>query len=256
MRLREEELRDIYGIEVKAASLAALVEAQKRRAADFDADMESRKAELEEEIATSRTVWEKEKAVVEEKLREAKTAEDKDRKRRAEEFDYSFTRECKQKKDKFADELLLMEKDIAARRAEFERETSTKEAELSDRDAKIADREKTMDSLQAQAAAFPKELDSQIAKAVKETTTRLAAQAEAQEKLLKAEFNGERNVLLARIQAFESLVKSQEKQLDAMAGKVESAYANVQDIAVKAVDGSSKQVRNIVLPPSSKEDMK
>ena len=60
VRLREEELRDIYGIEVKAASLAALVEAQKRRAADFDADMESRKAELEEEIATSRTAWDKE----------------------------------------------------------------------------------------------------------------------------------------------------------------------------------------------------
>jgi len=88
-------------------------------------------------------------------------------------------------------------------------------------------------------------------------TERLSTQAQAAERLLQAGMDGEKNVLLARIEALQSVVKAQEKQLGDLSTKLEAAYAKVQDIAVKAVDSSSRQLKNITVqagPQSGERD--
>ncbi|WP_298273484.1 hypothetical protein [Geobacter sp.] len=57
--------------------------------------------------------------------------------------------------------------------------------------------------------------------------------------LLKKEYEGERNVFLARIAALEGKVKEQAEQVTKMNAQLEKAYGQVQQIAVKAVEGSS-----------------
>lgn|GEM_PF-172461 len=268
VQAKQAELEEIYGIEEAAAALAALIEAQKQRREAFDADMAARKAgqeaelaaeraALQEEIDTARAAWEKERAVAEAATKEARVAEERERKRRQEEFEYGFKREGQQRKDKLADELAQLEKELAGRREEFARQVAAKEAELADREAKVATREQTLDSLQARVDGFPKELESQVSQAVAAVTERLSTQAQAAERLLQAGMDGEKNVLLARIEALQSVVKAQEKQLGDLSTKLEAAYAKVQDIAVKAVDSSSRQLKNITVqagPQSGERD--
>jgi hypothetical protein len=57
--------------------------------------------------------------------------------------------------------------------------------------------------------------------------------------LLKKEFGGERNVLTTRIESLEKTVREQTEQVARLSQQAEKAYGQVQDIAVKAIEGSS-----------------
>ena len=55
----------------------------------------------------------------------------------------------------------------------------------------------------------------------------------------KKEFIGERNVLTTRIESLEKSVKEQSEQIAKLTQQLEKAYQQVQEIAVKTIEGSS-----------------
>lgn len=75
----------------------------------------------------------------------------------------------------------------------------------------------------------------------------LQQEASAREEILKREFTGERNVLTARNAALEHTVKEQAEQISKLLQQSEKAYGQVQEIAVRAIEGSanSKQLANL-----------
>ncbi len=87
--------------------------------------------------------------------------------------------------------------------------------------------------------AFPKELDAIISKTIKETTARLQQESTAREQLLKQEFEGQKNVQSTRITSLEQQVAEQAERLTKLLGQAEKAYAQVQEIAVRAIEGSA-----------------
>jgi hypothetical protein len=64
---------------------------------------------------------------------------------------------------------------------------------------------------------------------------------------LKREFAGERNVLTTRIAALEQTAKEQADRIATLLHQAEKAYGQVQEIAVRAIEGSasSKQLANL-----------
>ena len=78
-----------------------------------------------------------------------------------------------------------------------------------------------------------------MTKAIKETTEKLNLEAKNREELQKREFIGERNVLTTRIESLEKMVKEQSEQITKLTQQLEKAYQQVQDIAVKTIEGSS-----------------
>jgi hypothetical protein len=52
------------------------------------------------------------------------------------------------------------------------------------------------------------------------------------------EFEGERNVLKARIEALQNTVQQQAEQITKLAQQQELAYEKVQNIAVRAIEGA------------------
>ena len=85
----------------------------------------------------------------------------------------------------------------------------------------------------------PAELSAAVARAAKEAADKAQRDAAAREELLKREFAGERNVFTTRIESLEATVKEQAAQLQKLSQQAEKAYVQVQDIAVKAIEGSS-----------------
>jgi hypothetical protein len=229
---KEEELREAYEIEKSACSLAALIEAQAQKEFEFEAAMTRRREELQTEIDDQRETWEKEKAAREAAGSEEQARTERERKRQKEEFDYSFKREQQQMR-----EALTLEKERLERELAMKRETA--EREFSERERIIAERESEIQELRTRVQKFPAELDDAVKKAAKEATDRIEFQAKSREEIMKREFAGEKNVLQTRINALEAVLKEQTERNVSLAQQVEKAYTQVQDVAVKAIDGSS-----------------
>lgn len=230
--IKEEELKELYEIEKSAASLAALIEAQNQRRQEYESEMAAKKEEMVQEIEKTRTEWEIEKEKYEMETREQNSAEKKKREREKEEFQYAFKREQQLFKDEFEDEKARLEREIQLKREQMEKD-------LAEREKAISEKEEEMNELRQKVGAFPKELETAVNKAVKETTERITREAANKEQLINKEFEGERRVLTTRIESFEKTVKEQTEQISKLSGQLEKSYQKVEDIAVKAIEGSS-----------------
>ncbi len=229
---KEKELAELYEIEKSAMSLAALIEAQNQKRQEFTSEMEEKKESLRQDIEETRTAWEKERADHDATVKERDTAEKKRQTREKEEFDYAFKREQQTSTDRFTYEKAKLEKELKDKKENLEQELSAREAAVAAKEAEFND-------LRKQAAQHPKELETSVARAVKETSERLLAEAKSRQELMKKEAEGEHNVFTARIESLEKTTKEQSERVTALTKQLESAYQKVQDIAVKTVEGAS-----------------
>lgn len=230
---KEEELKELYGIEKSAGTLAALIEAQNQKRREFEVELAEQKDELIREIETTRTDWEKEQKQHEAEGKEREAAEKKARERDKEEFMYAFKREQQAIKDQLTDEKQKLEKDIQQKK-----ESAAKE--LAEREKAVVEKEGDLAQLREKVAAYPKELETAVAKAVQEATERIKSESKNREDLLRKEFEGQRNVLSTRIESLEKTVKEQADQNTKFSRQLETAYQKVQEIAEKAIEGSSQ----------------
>jgi hypothetical protein len=124
---------------------------------------------------------------------------------------------------------------------------------LTAREQTLAAKEAELVQLRERTAAFAGELDAAVAKAVKETTARLTRESEAREALLKKEFEGEQKVLQSRIESLQQTVKEQQQQIVRLSTQIEKSYGQVQEIAVRAIEGSGSARGMSGLPPADRQ---
>ena len=229
---KEKEIGELYEIEKSAMSLAALIEAQNQKRQEFTAEMEDKKETLRQEIDETRTAWKKEQEEHDAAVKERDGLEKKRQTREKEEFDYAFKREQQTATDRFTYEKAKLEQELKDKKEQMEQE-------LKAREAAIAAKEVELNDFRKQAAQFPKELETTVNRAIKETSERLLLEAKSREELLKKEGEGERNVFTARIESLEKTTKEQSERITALTKQLEAAYQKVQDIAVKTVEGAS-----------------
>jgi len=229
---KEQELREIYEIQKSASTLTALIEAHQRKEEEFEKDLEAQREELAREIETNRENWSEEKKQHDIEIKERDAAEQKKRERDREEYRYTFAREQQLAKDQFEDQSAKAEREFAER-------TSETEKQLAQREKAIVEREKEFADLRAKADGFNKSLQTAVAEAVAEANQRTKSEFTSREEILKREFAGEKNVLSTKISLLEQTVKEQNAQIAKLSEQAEKAYTQVQDIAVKAIEGSS-----------------
>ena len=228
----EAELREIFDIEKAASSLAALLEAQKQKREEFNEEMATTQEDFDNEMKSEREAWEKEKAEHEATVKERNAAEQKQRQREQEEFKYEFDRQKQLTLEQYEHDKAKLEREMQVKREEMEKD-------LSEREKAVAQAEAELSELRAKVEAHPGELEKAVARAVKETTERLQRDRQNQIELLERESTGERNVLNSRIEALQATVEKQAEQIARLSQQLEHSYRQVQDIAVKAIEGPS-----------------
>jgi len=240
IEIKEQELKEIYEIDKSAATLAALIETQHQERKKFEDEMAKQKEDLLREIGDIRKQWQIEKQKYEAEVKERKALEAKKQEREKEEFRYSFEREKQLDKDKFEDEKAAAMAEKQRIEMEMKALKEQTEKELQEREKAIAEKEQEFALLQAQVDEFPKKLDLAIANAIKETTQRIQTESKYEKDLLGKQFEGEKNVLTARIESLDKTVKEQNERIAKLSKQQELAYQKVQDVAVKAIEGASK----------------
>jgi hypothetical protein len=230
--IKEKELQELYEIEKSAMTLAALIESQNQKRQAFEAEMAEKKETLTQEIETLRGQRDQAKKEYEEETKERDTAEKKRRDREKEDYEYAFKREQKLAKDKFEDEKAKLERETQAKKEQMEKE-------LQERAKAIVEQENELNELRKKVSVFSKEMETAISKAIKETAEKLSLEAKNREELQRKEFLGGKNVFTTRIESLEKIVKEQSEQITRLTQQLEKAYQQVQDIAVKTIEGSS-----------------
>jgi hypothetical protein len=239
---KKEELQTIYEVETAASDLAALIDAQRLKKESFEQAMASQKTAFEAEMQELRTQWQREKQDHDRQQKETTEALNKQRQREKEEYVYAFAREKEQRKNILADELQSLEKEIAQKRSSFEHEAQQRTAALDTREEVLSRQENEMASLRKEVESFPKRSEAAVKAAMAETTERLTRDFKSDKALMEARFEGERNVLLGKIDALEKMVTSQAAQISDLSKKNELAYEKVQDIANRAVTAARREI--------------
>ena len=221
VNLERAELARLHKIDIAATALDQLVQDHARE-----------KERLEAEIAAQRAAWEDESRNTERERREQEESLKKARLREIEEYEYKKNLERKKAQDKYEDDLRLQEKKNKERQEALEKSWQQREAALKEQEQELI-------RLRKEAQDFPETVKTESEKAAV-LASRGAEQKFAQEILmLKKEADTEKRLSILQVKTLEETIVRQAAQIVALQKQVDEAKQQVQDIAVKAIEGAS-----------------
>jgi uncharacterized coiled-coil protein SlyX len=219
--LERTELERLHKIDVAATALDQLVQDHARE-----------KAQLEQEIAAQRAAWEEESARVERERKEQDDNLKKQRQREMEDFEYKKALERKKAQDKYDEEQRLTEKRNQEKQETLDKSWKQREAALKEQEEELA-------RLRKEAENFPQRLQREAEAAAEKARHDALAKFEQQILVAQKDADTERRLAELRVKTFEETVAHQAAQLAALEKQLAEAKQQVQDIAVKAIEGAS-----------------
>jgi colicin import membrane protein len=219
--LERQELDRLHKIDVAATALDQLVQ-----------EYEKQKQQLEGEAATQRAVWEENVQSAERERKEQEDALKKQRQREIDDYEYKKNQERKRAQDKYEEEFRQREKENQERQETLEKTWSQREAAL-------VEREEELSRLRKEAADFPSRLQREVQQATTLSAKDAKQQADQQALLLKKEAESDRRLAELQIKTLEDLVTRQNAQISDLQKQMDDAKKQVQEIAVRAIEGAS-----------------
>jgi hypothetical protein len=219
--LEQKELERLHKIDVAATALDQMVQ-----------DYARQKQQLETEIAAQRAAWEEESAGVERERKEQEEGLKKQRQREIEEYEYKKALERKKALDKYEEDVRLAEKKNKERQEALEKGWQQREAALKEREDELA-------RLRKEAEEFPARLQKEAKGAADQSRRETEAKFEQQMLVLKKDAETEKRLAELQVKTLEDAVARQQAQIAAIEKQLAEAKQQVQDIAVKAIEGAS-----------------
>jgi colicin import membrane protein len=221
VELERKELERLHKIDVAATALDQMVQ-----------DYAREKQQLESEIAAERAAWELESARVERDRKELDESLKKQRQREIEDYEYKKTLERKKAQDKYDEDQRLLEKKNQERQETLEKSWKQREAALKEQEEELA-------RLRKEAEGFPSRLQKEAQTAAEQARRETEARLEQQMLILKKDAETERRLAELQVKSLEEVAARQAAQIAAIEKQLADAKQQVQDIAVKAIEGAS-----------------
>lgn len=242
----KKEIRESFEIEMteKRENFEAKMKEDKEA---FDLIMKTEKESLANETASQREQWKAEK--LKNQLAEKEYIENlqKQRTREEEEYTYNLKITRKKEEDAYNAKKTKLEQDLKDKKEAFEKE-------FSERENNIQAAEAELNELRKLNAEFPKQLEKALAAKEKEITEKLTAKFDFERQLAEKQYEGDLNLKTQNIATLKEKIVEMNQQIKELSQKASLADANVKDIAVKAIESSSKM--QIISKESSKKEDK
>lgn len=221
VQLERQELERLHKIDVAATAVDQLVR-----------DYERERERLENEIQTRRSEWEQEARTAERERKEADEAQRKQRQRENDDFEYRKQLERKKAQDKYDEEIRQLEKRNEERQQELDRTWGQREGALKEREEELA-------RLRQEVGDLPRRIAAEKEAALAEAVRQAATNYEQKILVLQKDSESERKVAELQVKTLESAVSRQAEHIASLEKALEEAKRQVQDIALKAIDGAS-----------------
>jgi len=228
-----QQLKDLHSLdEVEDETLDNLIQEYEESFKAFGEELSDRRETVEQELLERRKAWEKEQEEYKRSLNERNDNQQKADERDEESYHYDLNLE----RSLDIEEYDLNKKALYQQREEFQQE---QEKQWSDREKAIADREKQYAEVKAKVEAFPKELEANIKNGKDNGRNIGNYQAKIKSDLYGKEVEGQKQYYELQVQSLSQTIQNQESRIANLSKQLDSALKQVQDLAVKAIEGSS-----------------
>jgi hypothetical protein len=227
-----EQLKQLHNLEISEDILDTLIQTYDENSKTYHEEYNERYEVLSQEILDLKNTWKKEQEEHYELIRERDENLTKTRDRDEAEYKYNLDLQRKLASDEYEQEQKLLNRELE----ELQQQT---EKQWIEREKAIADREKEFAELQAKVEAFPSEKETAIKKATEEGKGIASYQAKVKADLYAKEVEGQKRFYEQRLESLQQTIATQETRLQNLSNQLESALKQVQDLAVKAIEGTA-----------------
>ena len=227
-----QQLTQLHNLEVSDDILDTLIQAYEDNTKAYQEEYSQRSEVLFQEILEQRNTWGKEQDEQQRAIKERNENLNKTRQRDTSEYKYNLELQRQRESDEYEQEQKALYKQLE----ELLQET---EKQWAEREKAISEREKQFEELKAKVEAFPKDKEVAIKKATEEGKGIAHYQAKVKSDLYSKEVEGQKRFYEQRLQSLEQTITNQETRIQNLSKQLESALKQVQDLAVKAIEGTS-----------------
>jgi hypothetical protein len=226
------QLSQLHNLEVSEDILDTLIQSYEDNEKAYQEEYSQRYEILSQEVLELNNNWQKEREEYQRTIKERNENINRTQQRDSAEYKYDLELQRKLTSDEYAQEQKLLNNQL-------EEEKQTTEKQWTEREKTIADREKEFAELKAKVEAFPKDKETALKKATEEGKGIATYQAKVKSDLYAKEVEGQKRFYEQRLQSLEQTISNQQTRLENLSRQLESALKQVQDLAVKAIEGSS-----------------
>ena len=227
IEIKQNELKELFGIEKEALSLAALIDSHEEMKRSLELEIEEKKKCLFDELAK-----------VERQIKETEEQADDLRIKEEKEWKYNHERFKKERTDALDDSLVLKRKAAQAEIDELYDNLEMKRLELDKRKESIEAAEEELETLRQTVSVMDETINNEVKARLGKEKGMLEHKFEQEKKFYERDIQAKLELAEAKNQ---DLLKDNEdlrKQNDSLSGKLERAYNEIKEMAVKTVEGA------------------
>lgn len=230
-----EQLAQLYDItEIDDDTLDNLIEQYETDAKTFSEEFDRQRETLEQALSERQQAWRKEQAEHEQAIKERNDRDRKARERDEETYRYELENQRQREQEQYK-----QSQQELYRQLQEDREAT--EQQWEERERAIAEREQQFEDYKAKVEAFPQELEATV-KRGKETGRNIGQyQAKVKADLYAKEVEGQKQSYELQLQSLEETIGDREARIQTLSKQLDAALKQVQDLAVKAIEGSANQ---------------
>jgi hypothetical protein len=226
------DLQTLHGLEVDEDTFESLIDNYETSSKTFGEELRSRQETSQQEVQTLAKAWQKEQEQNGIMIKERVELDRKSSQREVQEYKYNLDLERKIDREQH-------EQQQAGLYYELAETKEVQEKAWSERELALADREKLFHEAKDKVAAFVQDKEKAIDKAKGEGKGIATWQAKIKSDLYSKEVEGQKRFYDGRIESLADNISNQNERLNSLSKQLEAALKQVQDLAVKAIEGSA-----------------
>lgn len=228
-----EQLNNLHSLEtVDQETLNHLITQYEESAKAFEAELTERRDILEQNIQAQQKAWKKQQEEYQRQRQERNESYKKNLKRDHEVYHYNLQLQRERNIDEYEQNQYQLHQQLEENR-------QVKEQGWQQREEEISLKEKEYAEVKAAVEAFPEKLENTIKKAKDSGRNIGYSQAKVKADLRDKEMEGQKQFYQLRIKSLSETIQTQEGRLQNLSKQLDAAQKQVQDLAVKAIEGTS-----------------
>jgi hypothetical protein len=226
------DLQTLHGLEVDEDTFEELIENYETSSKAFGEELRARQEASQQEIQSLTKAWSKEQEQTGITVKERIELDRKNSQREVQEYKYNLDLQRKLDREEYEQQQAVLYYELAETK-------EVQEKAWAERELALADREKIFHEAKDKVATFVQDKEKAIDKAKGEGKGIATYQAKIKSDLYAKEVEGQKRFYEGRIESLEDTISNQGERLNNLSKQLESALKQVQDLAVKAIEGSA-----------------
>ena len=244
-----QQLQDLHAITVEENTLDELIETYEARSKQFDQELRQHQEARELALQQFRKAWLKEQEDHQRAIQERNSTYKKQQQREAEEYTYALELQRRLAAEEFEQQQQTLYQELEEREA-------SQNKEWAEREKQIAEQEKQFADLKSKVEAMDQQREAALKKAKEEGKGIAHYQAKVKSDLKAKEIEGQKQIYELRLSSLQDTIQTQEARTQNLSQQLDVALKQVQDLAVKAIEGTSNLNQSQVLREIALEQAK